>query len=268
VEANLSSRLATAAVGVPLLIGLVGWAPTWMFTTVFLLLTGAALREYFQIVFPGRFWDQCVGVLFGLALAAALLASDKLDFRVALGVILLVGFATGLFFRSGLEARLQRLLWTLLGGFYVGFLVPHWVLLFRQPNGRSWVVFVMLTIMAGDSAAYFAGRRFGRTKLAPEISPGKTVEGALAYLIASILIGLSMAGYLFGDVARVEAAMLSVALAILGQIGDLFESWIKRVCSVKDSGTLLPGHGGVLDRLDSLIFPAVFTTAYLRYFHT
>jgi len=130
------------------------------------------------------------------------------------------------------------------------------------------VFFVMLIIMSGDSAAYFVGRRFGKIKLAPEISPGKTVEGAVAYLSGGIRFGLIGAAYLFSNVSSVEALALSAALAILGQLGDLFESWIKRACAVKDSGDILPGHGGVLDRLDSLIFPAVFTTTYLGYFHS
>lgn len=239
-----------------------------MFSAFFLILTGAALHEYFRIVFPGRCWDQRAGMLFGLALAGALLASEAEGFPISLSSILLLGFVIYPFLGGNLETRAHRLLWTLLGGFYIGFLVPYWILLFRQPNGRAWVFFVMLIIMSGDSAAYFVGRRFGKTKLAADISPGKTVEGAVAYILGAILLGLIGARYLFVDVAPLEALAFSAALAILGQIGDLFESWIKRVCAVKDSGGLLPGHGGVLDRLDSLIFPAVFTTSYVRYFHS
>ena len=239
-----------------------------MFTAFFLILTAAALREYFLIVFPRRCGDQIVGILFGLALAAASMAGEANGLTIQLSSILLLTFAICLFLRGNLETRLYRLLWTLLGGFYIGFLLPHWILLFRQPNGRAWVFFVILIIMSGDSAAYFVGRRFGKVKLAPEISPGKTVEGAAAYIIAATLLGLIAAAYLFVDVPPIEALGLSAALAILGQVGDLFESWIKRVCAVKDSSGLLPGHGGLLDRLDSLIFPAVFTTTYLRYFHS
>lgn len=114
---------------------------------------------------------------------------------------------------------------------------------------------------------YFIGRRFGARKLAPEISPGKTVAGMWGYVVGAVIAGLLAAFALFESVHWIEISVLSVALSILGQVGDLFESWIKRVCGVKDSGNLLPGHGGLLDRLDSLIFPAVFTTAYLQAFH-
>ncbi|HEX2929318.1 MAG TPA: phosphatidate cytidylyltransferase, partial [Candidatus Binatia bacterium] len=122
--------------------------------------------------------------------------------------------------------------------------------------------------MVGDTAAYFVGRRLGSRKLAPQISPGKTVEGAWGYLAGALLAGLVSAKVLFGEVPWIEFLLLSLVLGILGQLGDLFESWIKRVFQTKDSGNFLPGHGGILDRLDSLIFPAVFTTTYLGVFHS
>jgi phosphatidate cytidylyltransferase len=121
--------------------------------------------------------------------------------------------------------------------------------------------------MVGDSAAYFVGRRFGARKLAPQLIPGKTVEGALAYVAGSMGAGITAGMFLMPEFAAGEILLLALAASILGQVGDLFESWIKRAFSVKDSGHWLPGHGGLLDRLDSLIFPVVFTTAYLRVFH-
>ncbi|HWH77189.1 MAG TPA: phosphatidate cytidylyltransferase, partial [Candidatus Binatus sp.] len=108
----------------------------------------------------------------------------------------------------------------------------------------------------------------GKKKLAPGLSPGKTVEGAWGYLAGALLFGLLGGAILVNEVSWIEIFLLSATIGIMGQIGDLFESWIKRVFAVKDSGTLLPGHGGLLDRLDSLIFPAVFTTTYLRIFHS
>jgi phosphatidate cytidylyltransferase len=129
----------------------------------------------------------------------------------------------------------------------------------------GWLLFV---IMAGDSAAYFMGRCFGKRKLAPSLSPGKTIAGAWGYLLGSLVVGLAGAALVLKEYAWLEIMLLSLALAALGQVGDLFESWIKRLSAVKDSSNILPGHGGLLDRLDSLIFPAVFTTAYLRMFHS
>jgi phosphatidate cytidylyltransferase len=121
--------------------------------------------------------------------------------------------------------------------------------------------------MGGDSAAYLVGRRYGRRKLAPELSPGKTVEGALGYIVASVIAGIGGGAFLLSEMPAVEAAAIAGVLSILGQLGDLFESFIKRVFAVKDAGTWLPGHGGLLDRVDSLIFPVVFTSAYVKVFH-
>jgi phosphatidate cytidylyltransferase len=126
---------------------------------------------------------------------------------------------------------------------------------------------VLVVVMVGDTCAYFVGHRFGTKQLAPEISPGKTVEGAIGYVFGSVLAGCLTGISLAVGLSWLELAILSGLLSVLGQAGDLFESWIKRVFAVKDSGTILPGHGGLLDRLDSLIFPAVFTTTYLKVFH-
>jgi phosphatidate cytidylyltransferase len=169
---------------------------------------------------------------------------------------------------GSLTERFNRLSWTLLGGLYIGFLVPQLTLLFQLKDGRAWVAFVFVVIMAGDSSAYFIGKQFGQRKLAPQLSPSKTVEGSVAYMIGSIVIGLAAMLVLSLPAGFLEIVLLSLVLSVLGQIGDLFESTIKRVFTVKDSGELLPGHGGVLDRLDSLIFPVVFATFYLKVIHS
>jgi phosphatidate cytidylyltransferase len=268
VDSNLKSRLVTAFIGIPLLIALVGWGSLWLFVAVCFLLTVAALREYFAMVFPGRRTEQVIGILFGSVLFVALLAREFADLEFGLSLALIVCFSTYLFVNGKLDEKLSRLTWTVLGGLYLGYLLPHWVLLFRMPRGRAWVFFLLLVIMLGDTAAYFVGRRFGSKKLAPEISPGKTVEGAWGYVLASVAAGCFGAKVFLTELPWLEVVLLSVLLSILGQLGDLFESWLKRVLAVKDSGTLLPGHGGLLDRLDSLIFPAVFTTTYLKVFHS
>lgn len=266
-DRNLKTRLATAAIGIPLVVLLVGWSPPWLFSTVFFLLTVAALREYFAMVFRDDQRQQWLGMIFGVALCLTALFSPAHDVALSLSGIVLVCFSTYLFTAGTLVERFNRLSWALLGGFYIGFLLPHWVLLFHDGHGRTWVFFVLLVVMAGDTSAYFIGRRFGRRKLAPELSPAKTIEGAWGYVVGSVLAGLAGKEIFPVHVPVWEIVLVSVVISIFGQTGDLFESWIKRVFAVKDSGTLLPGHGGLLDRLDSLIFPAVFATCYLKVFH-
>jgi phosphatidate cytidylyltransferase len=267
VDANLKLRVATAALSVPLLVLFIGWSPTWFFVMVLFILTVGALREYFTMAFPGRSQDRCMGIFFGMFLSGMVFLNAAIDPLLWLNFVLLAGFCIYLFAGGQLSDRLNRLSITLLGGFYVGYLFPHWVLLFRQPRGRAWVFWLLSVIMVGDTTAYFIGRRVGTRKLAPEISPGKTIAGAWGYMAGVVVAGLVGATFLFDQFAWTEMLGLSLVVGVLGQIGDLFESWIKRVFAVKDSGSLLPGHGGLLDRLDSLMFPAVFTTTYLRVFH-
>jgi phosphatidate cytidylyltransferase len=267
VDANLKARLFTGFVGIPLLLFLIGWADPWLFHGFCLLVTFGALHEYFSMGFPGRPGEQIVGIAFGLAVSSIVFFPQLTPVELILAPLLVLMFSIYIFMHGQLEERLARLAWALLGSLYLGYLLPHWSSLFRLPHGRAWVFFVLVVIMAGDTCAYFVGRRFGMKKLAPEISPGKTVEGAIGYVLGSILAGCLTGISLAVGLSWWELALLSALLSILGQLGDLFESWIKRVFAVKDSGTLLPGHGGLLDRLDSLIFPAVFTTTYLKVFH-
>lgn len=264
-EANLKSRWMTACVAIPLLILIVGWGDAWLFVGFFSLVTVVALHEFFSMAFPGRRGAQVTGIFFGIGLFLSVFEFQLGE--VGLSLWLLCYFLIHLFMDGELKERLTRLAWTLLGGFYLGYLLPHWILLFRLPQGRSWVAFVLLVVMVGDSVAYWVGRKFGTRKLAPKISPGKTLEGSLGYIIGSLAAGLVAGKWLLPEWPAGEIVAISATASVLGQLGDLFESWIKRAFGVKDSGRLLPGHGGVLDRLDSLIFPAVFTSAYLRIFH-
>jgi phosphatidate cytidylyltransferase len=267
VESSLRARALTASIGIPLLVLVVGWGPSWIFVGLFVVLNAEALREYFAMVFPDNVREQLWGILFGLSLSLVLLFSPVSKAELSMSLLFVLFFSIYLCMAGPLSQRLNRLAWTLLGAVYLGYLLPHWVLLFRMPYGRAWVFFVLLVIMMGDTAAYLTGTYFGKRKLAPEISPGKTIEGAVGYVAGSVMGGWLGARFLVSGMGVIEVVALSGILSILGQIGDLFESLIKRVFAVKDSGALLPGHGGVLDRLDSLIFPAVFATTYLKVFH-
>jgi phosphatidate cytidylyltransferase len=267
VEANLKARLITALVGIPLLIGLIGWGDSWLFNGLLFLITLGALREYFAMGFPGRPRDQWIGIAFGLGVSSVVFFPQVAPGELLLAPLIVLMFSIYVFMNDRLDERLARLAWTLLGSLYLGYLLPQWSSLFRLPNGRAWVFFVLGVILVGDTCAYFVGHRFGTKKLAPEISPGKTVEGAIGYVFGGVSAGCLTGISLAVGLSWIELAILSGLLSVLGQLGDLFESCIKRVCAVKDSGALLPGHGGLLDRLDSLIFPAVFTTTYLKVFH-
>ena len=266
-DANLKARLLTGFVGIPLLLFLIAWGDPWLFHGLCFLVTFGALHEYFSMAFPGCLGEQIIGIAFGLAVSSIVFFPQLTPVELILAPLLVLMLSIYTFMDEQLEERLARLASALLGSLYLGYLLPHWSSLFRLPHGRAWVFFVLVVVMAGDTCAYFVGRRFGTKKLAPEISPGKTVEGAIGYVLGSILAGYLTGIFLPLGLSWWGLALLSALLSILGQLGDLFESWIKRVFTVKDSGRLLPGHGGLLDRLDSLIFPVVLTTTYLKVFH-
>jgi phosphatidate cytidylyltransferase len=130
------------------------------------------------------------------------------------------------------------------------------ILLRSAPGGTAWIFLLCAVIFAGDTAALYAGTLWGRHKLCPAISPGKTVEGALAGLAANLAVGMAGKALFLPEVGWAAALAFAAAVGLAGQVGDLFESELKRASSVKDSGGLLPGHGGVLDRIDALLFAA------------
>lgn len=135
---------------------------------------------------------------------------------------------------------------------WVGLLALH-----ALPDGGPWMVlFVLMLVWLADTGAYFAGRRFGRRKLAPNVSPGKTVEGVIGGLLAAALWSLTLIPVAEGALSWLWLALLCVLTAVVSVAGDLLESWLKRRRNLKDAGSLLPGHGGMLDRVDSL-FAAV-----------
>ncbi|MBO7667347.1 MAG: phosphatidate cytidylyltransferase [Firmicutes bacterium] len=161
---------------------------------------------------------------------------------------------------GGMERR-QDLRWIIGGAAYIilGFLAFFGV---RQIGAMAWLLTV---IWSTDTAAYEIGRRFGKNKLAPEISPHKTWEGALAGLAAGGLLGM-IAALITTDAGWFAALVVSLFISGVGQVGDLVESKVKRLAGVKDSGNLLPGHGGILDRFDSLLLASMFMFFLARLF--
>jgi phosphatidate cytidylyltransferase len=156
--------------------------------------------------------------------------------------------------RSGaLRREVLRAAWTVFGVAYVGGLFSFGSLVREAQDGRQLVYFLAFTTWAGDIGAYYAGSRLGRRPLAPAISPKKTVEGALGGVGAAVLVAALGCGWLWPRFPLATALWVAGVVAVAGMLGDLAESVLKRAAGVKDSGSTIPGHGGALDRLDSLI---------------
>jgi phosphatidate cytidylyltransferase len=166
---------------------------------------------------------------------------------------------------ADLAAAVNRVGLQLLGVLYVGFFMPHAALMRELDGGEGWrwLLFTIGAVFGSDTGGYFAGRFLGRHKLLPEVSPKKTIEGAVGAIVGAVLAALLM-HLLLGPAGLTpgRAATLAVVMSALAQFGDLVESALKRAFGAKDSGWIIPGHGGILDRLDSLLFPFVFAYYY------
>ena len=269
----LSQRLATAAVAIPILLGIIFWGPAWAFRGVVLVFTFLALGEYFTMVFPERRLLQAAGIasgaLLALGMANASQVGDGLSSADAFGAVLFgvvtFGLIGSLLNPNDPAQAFGHLAHTILGVLYAGAFLPHfiWLRVGTGDDGAGWVVYVLAVAMAGDTAAYFAGRAFGRHKLMPAVSPKKTVEGAIGAFGGNLLAAAGVKLLLLPNASWTEMLLLSLVAGVLAQLGDLCESLLKRAFGAKDSGWLLPGHGGVLDRADSLVFPVVLVYYYV-----
>jgi phosphatidate cytidylyltransferase len=258
----LLHRILTSVLAIPALVALVLWGPAWLYVAVLLATALRAQAEiYAMFAQVGVVADRASGlVLGGLLILAFALGGAGRPWLVPLALSLAVAgcLTLGLRPRGGLVPDWAGPALTLLGVCYCAWLLGHAVWLRELPNGRALTLFGLGVTWCGESGAYFVGRRFGRHRLAPRISPGKTVEGGVAQVVAS-LIAAAVWGPAIGLALR-HAVALGLLLGVVGQIGDLAESFLKRSARTKDAGSLLPGHGGLLDRLDSLLFnlPALY----------
>jgi phosphatidate cytidylyltransferase len=266
----LRARLLTALVAIPLLLALIFGAPVWGWGIVVVVISALALIEYGGLAFGDRRGPRLVAGFFGLAVIFAAVSAPAPGTRLAAALSAMVAGALSyvVLGRRDLERGLSDVGLIAIGVLYTGLLLPHFYWLRQLPDGAAWVTFVITIAMAGDSGGYFIGHAFGRHKLIPHVSPGKTVEGALG-IIACSLVGAALAKGImewFGVLSPRswrEILTLAFVMAIIGQIGDLTESVMKRSFGAKESGALFPGHGGVLDRIDSLLFPVALVYYYL-----
>lgn len=269
---NTTTRILTAVVVVPILLGFIFWggAPFAIFVSVCMVV---GIWEFYRMAeLKGFTVQKVVGLTIPPAVTLALGAHHP-RFAVALGVLGILSVPAIALRERDPKNSLGNSSATIMGMVYVGFLLCHAVLIREYLGERKVGIFFLLLALAGsmlcDTGAYFVGRAYGKRKLIPHISPGKTVEGSIGG-IAGGIFGV----YLFkvlGDLffrtplGWGDATLLGVLLAVVGMIGDLVESMFKRDAGVKDSGNVFPGHGGMLDRLDSPLFTLPTTFYFALY---
>ena len=261
-RSNLHQRILTAGLLLIPTVYVAGFAPGWLFLPALVLTIELCLYEYFRMVEQaglGAF--PVLGYLGGLVLPVAQILEMK-GFGFGLVPVLagyMVLFPLLAFWgRGDVKRYLPAVTATLFGVVYIG-LGLSWLarLRFDDPEGGGMLVlFLFSVVLVGDVAAYFVGRGLGRTRLAPALSPKKTVEGAVGGLAGSLAVGVLFAVLIWKSQPLAGILILTAVVALAGQIGDLAESALKRSAGVKDSSALLPGHGGLLDRLDSLLTAA------------
>ncbi|MBI3473519.1 MAG: phosphatidate cytidylyltransferase, partial [Candidatus Solibacter usitatus] len=245
------TRVLTALALIPVVVYVVLWGPAWLVSLVVAIFATLCYLEYLGIA-----QAYGTGPLGKWSLAAGLALLWVPREGLLLAVVLALAALTLEMRSADLRLTLPRASAVVLGLVYIFGSWKCAILLHAiQPR---WLMFATAINWIGDAAAYYAGRRFGRHKLAPRISPAKSWEGSAAALLASMAFGAAYLG------PSLEFLALSAGVNAVGQVGDLAESTLKRGAGVKDSGTLLPGHGGMLDRVDSTLFTLPAVLAYLQ----
>jgi phosphatidate cytidylyltransferase len=263
-------RIVSAAVLVPITLAVVYFAPPFWYLAVLGLVGSFCLFEYYQITralgadgqpwfgYPA-FWVLITG-LWGRWLPAPVLCV----------CLVVAAFLAAMWRRAPMRTRVFGLMANLLGVFYLAFCLfaAYSVRHDRDAQaGLQWTLIALVVIWTGDSAALFCGKSFGRTRFAPELSPKKTNEGAAGGLLAEVLVAILLRHWFFPGLPVVHVIGAALLIGIFGQLGDLAESMLKRAADIKESSNLIPGHGGVLDRIDSLLFafPALYAYLYFLY---
>ncbi|OQX54415.1 MAG: phosphatidate cytidylyltransferase [Candidatus Aminicenantes bacterium 4484_214] len=264
---DLKKRLPTALIMLTVVFVTVQYAPDWMFFIILQLFIIAALLEFYSLcrrrtILPQR----SVGVITALVLGATFYFPQfHLEFALFL-IIVAVGVYY-LFLVNSVEKVVvfpQSIALTFFGVVYVSFTL-NFIFLLRQRYGPYLIYFLLAVIFIGDTGAYFIGKMWGRRPLAPIASPRKTWEGSLGGVVTACLGGILVQQILWPSLGWPKALIFSFFINVLAQISDPVESLFKRAVGVKDSSNLLPGHGGFLDRVDSLIFALPFFYFLLKW---
>jgi phosphatidate cytidylyltransferase len=252
----LRHRILTAVVGLPLLIAIIWFGEPW-FTILIAAMAGLAAWEFYRMA--GAIKIQPL-TYFGIAWVLLVVASPHCPYSATLPFLITSAVIISLIwllFRRPIDQAFTNWAWTMAAILYIGWMLSYWVQLRSLEAGRALVFLAMFTTFANDTSAFFVGRAWGKHALAPSISSGKTWEGVAGGVAASVAISLIIRLIFPLPFNYWQTALAGLIISVFAQLGDLVESVLKRNAGVKDAGKLIPGHGGTLDRVDSLIFTGV-----------
>jgi len=248
-------RVYSALVFFPLFYLLVRYLPPVAFSIFVATGIFLAQYEYYRLHFPHRFSPPVgLGLLSGLLITTGFAVPGLLSERATITFILMAILLSHTLSGRNLKTGLLDTAVVVFGAFYVAWLLGHLILINRLANGPFLIFFLFLVTWANDTAAYYVGTLLGRHPMAPVISPRKTWEGAVGGLLGSVAAAFACRAWFLDSLSLNETVWLGLMIGLAAPLGDLCESALKRSASVKDSGRFIPGHGGMLDRVDSLIF--------------
>jgi len=256
-------RVITAFIAILFLIGVIRYAPLWVFIILNLFAALISLKEFYALIKP-KIAEKIVFFYYVLTtiLFFSILANNHRSIAL-FPFFVIVPLAFFIFTYPKNHHKIGDIATLIMGPFYICLPLVLLAIIAIIPQGRMWIFFILVVIFAGDTGSFYCGKFFGKHKLT-QISPGKTWEGTIGGLIANIACA-GLFGYVFFTSLSVISIMIvGVVLGISGQIGDLAESMLKRISNKKDSGKILPGHGGMLDRIDSLLFAVPVLYVYLN----
>lgn len=257
------AREITALVAAPIAIWIIGWGPETVYNATIAIVAVLALYEFLALG-KAKGYDVpiilCILIML-VIMAAFIMPSVSVELGMFTALLLIPGwYVLG---RKELEESLPSSAIAVLATTYVGMLGGSLIRLHNDfAEGSKLVFFLLMVVWMGDTGAYYVGKRFGKHKLSPRISPKKTVEGLAGGIVASMLAAAIAHFTFFESFPLLHAMIAGMILSFAGVVGDLAESMWKRSAAVKDSGTLLPGHGGFLDRFDSIFFTAPILYSY------
>jgi len=249
----LRQRVITAVIGAPFLIAAIWFGDPW-FTLFIAAMALVASLEFYKVVSHSNIQPV---TYFGAAWALLLVLSPHCPYAATTPLLVTSAIVIPLIwllFRPSKEQAFNNWAWTIAGILYIGWMLSYWIDLRSLEDGRGWVLWAMLITFASDISAFFIGRAWGKHSLASGISPGKTWEGAIGGFLTGIIASVIFSIAFSLPLNYWQMMLLGGVISIFAQLGDLVESLLKRNAGTKDSGKLLPGHGGILDRFDSTIF--------------
>jgi phosphatidate cytidylyltransferase len=263
---SLMKRWLTGLILAAVIFAIIIYCPPVVLTAVIALFAAGGIWEYSSIVFGKGFHKEKIeGMIFAAIIPFVFLMGSSQLVLACIAFCIIASFI--LFLGSVKETSFDviSVVKVIFGLMYIPFLLSHFILLRKLDQGVFWVLFVLVLAFAGDITALYIGKYFGKHKLIPLVSPGKTVEGTIGLVLGSTLACLIFGYCFFPQVPLISIAILAFVGSIIGQLGDLSESAIKRNFGFKDAGSILPGHGGLLDRMDCLVFIVPFVYYYRIY---